>query len=397
MFVTSNGTSFYQQCYPAGTVDLAFSATAMHWFAVHAPAAFPAQAHPLFPQPGSPRSRATCPTRCTTPSARTRTPRPRTPSRQRLTGSAFCSSAPRRCAPAPAPSSSTSPWTRTGTTWATPTSSRACGPTWTASGRPWGRRAASPRRCAPPTVAHTTAPPLSPPLCAGGDGRLVHQLLPHPGGVPRALRRRVLCRCASPQLGLQPRRCLTPSRAMTPSPLSAQGWAQAGDAGDQDRALPLPRAVARRGWRRQRTRQGATPSAAPRPTLRNGDLISRPPPTVQRFIPTTRTWSNSTYLSALGDHRSAEEKEAIVDEFFGRYEAEVAADPDNHAMDCALSPPPGSPRHRSHSSPAQSSTGTSCSRRSNFPWRRVRAPRSLFPPCSHCADTADGLHPASAR
>lgn len=53
----------------------------------------------------------------------------------------------------------------------------------------------------------------------------------------------------------------------------------------------------------------------------------------KRFIPTTRTWSNSTYLSALGDHRSAEEKEAIVDEFFGRYEAEVAADPDNHAMD----------------------------------------------------------------
>ena len=53
-----------------------------------------------------------------------------------------------------------------------------------------------------------------------------------------------------------------------------------------------------------------------------------------RYIPTTRTWSNSTLVSGLdAAKRSQEERDAIVDEMFARYEARVAADPDNHAMD----------------------------------------------------------------
>ena len=32
VFVTTCGTSFYSQCFPSGTVNLGFSATAMHWF-----------------------------------------------------------------------------------------------------------------------------------------------------------------------------------------------------------------------------------------------------------------------------------------------------------------------------------------------------------------------------
>ena len=31
MFVSACGTSFYEQCFPPATVNLAFSATAMHW------------------------------------------------------------------------------------------------------------------------------------------------------------------------------------------------------------------------------------------------------------------------------------------------------------------------------------------------------------------------------
>ena len=31
MFVSACGTSFYEQCFPRGTVSLGFSATALHW------------------------------------------------------------------------------------------------------------------------------------------------------------------------------------------------------------------------------------------------------------------------------------------------------------------------------------------------------------------------------
>merc|ERR1711966_210916 len=50
------------------------------------------------------------------------------------------------------------------------------------------------------------------------------------------------------------------------------------------------------------------------------------------FVLTTRTWSNSVFLSALSPTRSAEERAALVDEMYGRYEAEVAKNPANHGM-----------------------------------------------------------------
>jgi len=54
----------------------------------------------------------------------------------------------------------------------------------------------------------------------------------------------------------------------------------------------------------------------------------------RRFVPTTRTWSNSTFVAgALACGHSPAEAAAIADEMFARYEARVAADPDNHAMD----------------------------------------------------------------
>ena len=51
------------------------------------------------------------------------------------------------------------------------------------------------------------------------------------------------------------------------------------------------------------------------------------------FVPTTRTWSNSTYGNGLDATRSAEEKADIVDELFSRYAALVAKDPADHGMD----------------------------------------------------------------
>ena len=51
------------------------------------------------------------------------------------------------------------------------------------------------------------------------------------------------------------------------------------------------------------------------------------------FVPTTRTWSNSTYSNGLDAGRSAEQKAEIVDELFDRYAALVAQEPADHGMD----------------------------------------------------------------
>ena len=53
----------------------------------------------------------------------------------------------------------------------------------------------------------------------------------------------------------------------------------------------------------------------------------------QWYVPTTRTWSNSVFRSALAESRPDADKDAIVDEFFKRYEDEVAAAPEDHGMD----------------------------------------------------------------
>ena len=50
------------------------------------------------------------------------------------------------------------------------------------------------------------------------------------------------------------------------------------------------------------------------------------------YVPTTRTWSNSTFLAGVGG-RPEEERHRLVDELFRRYEARVAAAPADHAMD----------------------------------------------------------------
>ena len=52
------------------------------------------------------------------------------------------------------------------------------------------------------------------------------------------------------------------------------------------------------------------------------------------FVPTTRTWSNSTYMNALdASRRTDQERKGIVDAFFQRYEERVALAPEDHGMD----------------------------------------------------------------
>lgn len=53
----------------------------------------------------------------------------------------------------------------------------------------------------------------------------------------------------------------------------------------------------------------------------------------QSYVPTLRSWSETVFSNALDPARPAEERAALVDEFYQRYEDEVAADPDGHAMD----------------------------------------------------------------
>ena len=52
------------------------------------------------------------------------------------------------------------------------------------------------------------------------------------------------------------------------------------------------------------------------------------------YVPTTRTWSNSTFVSGAEAHgHSPEKAAALADEMFARYEARVAEAPQDHAMD----------------------------------------------------------------
>ncbi|AVO44743.1 SAM-dependent methyltransferase [Phreatobacter cathodiphilus] len=51
------------------------------------------------------------------------------------------------------------------------------------------------------------------------------------------------------------------------------------------------------------------------------------------YVPTLRSWSETVFAGALDAHRTAHERAAIVDAFYGAYEAEVAANPAGHAMD----------------------------------------------------------------
>ncbi len=51
------------------------------------------------------------------------------------------------------------------------------------------------------------------------------------------------------------------------------------------------------------------------------------------YIPTLRSWTESTFAGALDKGRDAAERQSIVDRFYRMYEDTVAANPEGHAMD----------------------------------------------------------------
>jgi len=51
------------------------------------------------------------------------------------------------------------------------------------------------------------------------------------------------------------------------------------------------------------------------------------------YIPTLRSWSEPTFAAGLDPARPAVERQAILDDFYGRYERLVASEPAGHAMD----------------------------------------------------------------
>ena len=69
------------------------------------------------------------------------------------------------------------------------------------------------------------------------------------------------------------------------------------------------------------------PYAADFARHRNPDKFAR------AFIPTLRSWSEPTFAAGLSASRPAEQRAAILDEFFARYEKSVASAPEGHGMD----------------------------------------------------------------
>jgi len=53
----------------------------------------------------------------------------------------------------------------------------------------------------------------------------------------------------------------------------------------------------------------------------------------REYIPTLRSWSEPTFAAGLDARRPAEERLAILNEFFARYERQVAQSPAGHGMD----------------------------------------------------------------
>ena len=63
-------------------------------------------------------------------------------------------------------------------------------------------------------------------------------------------------------------------------------------------------------------------------------VVTDPLVQAANFVPTTRTWSNSTFSSgAMAAGKSPEEARLMTEEMFRRYEAKVALAPEEHAMD----------------------------------------------------------------
>ncbi len=64
-----------------------------------------------------------------------------------------------------------------------------------------------------------------------------------------------------------------------------------------------------------------------------GETGMNPREYAEWFVPTTKTWSHSTFRNALKDDRSDDEKNRIMDQFWENYISLVAENPEAHGMD----------------------------------------------------------------
>lgn len=53
----------------------------------------------------------------------------------------------------------------------------------------------------------------------------------------------------------------------------------------------------------------------------------------REYIPTIRTWNESTYFSALTTERTIEERKELIEEYYATYQHRVRNDPSGHGMD----------------------------------------------------------------
>jgi len=50
------------------------------------------------------------------------------------------------------------------------------------------------------------------------------------------------------------------------------------------------------------------------------------------YVPTIRSWNESIFMASLSTERSAEQKREIIETFYGKYQAQVEAEPELHGM-----------------------------------------------------------------
>lgn len=89
-------------------------------------------------------------------------------------------------------------------------------------------------------------------------------------------------------------------------------------------------AVYRAGLRLEQSETRIVPCPFAAEFRRHGDAARF----AREYIPTLRSWTESTFLGALSPDRPAEERQGIIDRYYRAYEDLVRENPANHGMDC---------------------------------------------------------------
>ena len=76
-------------------------------------------------------------------------------------------------------------------------------------------------------------------------------------------------------------------------------------------------------------RPGSSPAPSPPNSADKGDAAAF----AKAYIPTLRSWTESTFLAGLDPARSMEERRRIIDGYYADYEQRVRQAPEGHGMD----------------------------------------------------------------